>query len=70
MVNATACLGCFTACFCIILIVSLSLFGASFKIVEFNQVALKKNKFSLSIDSANIYFSGRYFSPQLLQLIH
>ena len=59
MANNT-CLGCFTCCFVVILIVGVSLFGASFKVIDFNEAGLKKNKFSVKIESDKIYFSGRY----------
>ena len=67
MVNATACLGCFSFCFFVILAVGLGLFGASFAVVDYNQAALKKNKFSVKIDSTNIYMAGRYPSYQAQQ---
>ena len=60
MVNAKTCLSCFSVCFVILLIVGLSLFGASFKVIDYNQAALRKNKFSVQIDQTSIYFSGRY----------
>ncbi len=67
MVNATACLGCFSVCFIVLLGVGVGLFAASFGIVNYNQAALHKNKFSVQIDSTSIYYSGRYFRSKLQQ---
>ena len=67
MVSVGGCLTCFTIAYLILVIVGAALFGASFAVIDFNRAGLQKNKFTISIDSSQIYQSGRYTHSHLLR---
>ena len=43
----------------VIVIISISLFGSSFAVLELNKVGIKKDKFSVKIDETSVYRPGR-----------
>ena len=56
---------CYSVCFVILMIVGLSLFGVSFAIIDLNNVAIQKNKYTISLESDKIYKPGRFLKKYL-----
>lgn len=53
------CQTCFSISFCVVLIVGIILFSLSFKIVDINNYALKRNSYNKDIDEKTVFKSGR-----------
>jgi hypothetical protein len=47
------------------MIVGLSLFGVSFSIVPLNNVAILKNKYTMSFPTSDLYMPGRFFQKKI-----
>lgn len=61
MFGKANCIRLFTIFYFIIILVSIILFGVSFKIVKQNTVGLKRNSFTAAVTFNKLYYPGRYF---------
>lgn len=59
---AAFCTTCFTISFFVILAISLILFSLSFKVLDLNHYALKRNTYNRNVDKSIVYKPGRYFT--------